>query len=147
MAISGPNIHHITEGHDWFSIVMESYACQRIVINMPTLLSSENLKLLTQRCLMINVSLPIVPLSCKSRALMICNLQNKQVQGSRTSLSVQGLRATRTLCQPGLQDPPLKTEQDPIRVLAPSPPISSASLLSVENCSQRISLIRQVRNS
>jgi hypothetical protein len=97
--------------------------------------------------LMINVSLPVVPLSCKSRALMICNLQNKQVQGSRTSLSVQGLRATSTLCQLGLQDPPLKTEQDPIRVLAPSPPISSASLLSVENCSQRISLIRQVRNS
>ena len=63
MAISGLDIHHVTEGHDWFSIVMESHACQGIVINMPTLLSSENLKPPMQRCVMINVLLPAVPLS------------------------------------------------------------------------------------
>lgn len=34
-------IHHLAEGHDSFSIIIEAYKCQGIIINTPTSLSSE----------------------------------------------------------------------------------------------------------
>ena len=55
-----------------------------------------------------------------------------------------GLILCAIMTQP-LNKPPFETEQDPV-VLVPHPIMSSACLLPVENFSQRISLIREVRN-